>query len=73
VDQRGDLARVKARTLVIAGALDPVIPLADTKFVADGISGASYIELQAAHLSNIEAAPQFTEALLKFLSEPEAK
>jgi 3-oxoadipate enol-lactonase len=73
MDQRGDLARVKARTLVIAGALDPVIPLADTKFVADGISGASYIELQAAHLSNIEAAPQFTEALLKFLSEPEAK
>jgi 3-oxoadipate enol-lactonase len=59
--------------LVIAGALDPVIPLADTKFVAAGISGASYIELQAAHLSNIEAAPHFTEALLKFLSEPEAK
>src|ERR1700735_4691627 len=29
--------------------------------------------LQAAHLANIEAAPQFTEALLKFLSEPEAK
>ena len=73
MDQRGDLARVKARTLVIAGALDPVIPLADAKIVADGISGASYLELQAAHLSNIEAAPQFTEALLKFLSEPEAK
>src|ERR1700689_603624 len=73
VDQRGDLARVKARTLVIAGALDPVIPLADTKFVAGGVSGASYIELQAAHLSNIEAAPQFTEALLKFFSDPEAK
>jgi 3-oxoadipate enol-lactonase len=73
MDQRVDLARVKARTLVIAGALDPVIPLADAKIVADGISGASYLELQAAHLSNIEAAPQFTEALLKFLSEPEAK
>jgi len=73
MDQRGDLARVRARTLVIAGALDPVIPLADAKIVADGISGTSYLELQAAHLSNIEAAPQFTEALLKFLSEPEAK
>ncbi len=72
-DQSGDLGRIKTRTLVITGALDPVIPLADAKFVADGISGASYIELQAAHLSNIEAAPQFTEALLKFLSEPEAK
>lgn len=71
--QRGDLARVKTRTLVIAGAQDPVIPLADAHIVADGISGAAYLELQAAHLSNIEAAPQFTEALLKFLSEPEAK
>jgi 3-oxoadipate enol-lactonase len=73
MDQTGDLARVKARTLVIAGALDPVIPVADAKIVADGISGARYLELQAAHLSNIEAAPQFTEALLKFLSEPEGK
>jgi 3-oxoadipate enol-lactonase len=73
MDQTGDLARVKARTLVIAGALDPVIPLADTEVVADGISGASYLALHAAHLSNIEAAPQFTEALLKFLAEPEGK
>src|ERR1700733_1725102 len=73
MDQTGDLARIKARTLVIAGALDPVIPLADTKIVADGIPGSSYLVLQAAHLSNIEAAPQFTEALLKFFSEPEAK
>jgi 3-oxoadipate enol-lactonase len=73
MDQSGDLARIKTRTLVIAGALDPVIPLADTKTLADRISGASYLVLQAAHLSNIEAAPQFTEALLKFLSEPEAK
>ena len=73
MDQTGDLGRIKTRTLVIAGALDPVIPLADTKALADGISGANYLALQAAHLSNIEAAPQFTEALLKFLSEPEAK
>jgi 3-oxoadipate enol-lactonase len=72
-DQSGDLGRIKTSTLVIAGALDPVIPLADTKLVADRISGASYLELQAAHLSNIEAAPQFTEALLKLLSETEAK
>jgi 3-oxoadipate enol-lactonase len=73
MDQTGNLARVEPRTLVIAGALDPVIPLADAKLVADGIPGASYVELQAAHLSNIEAAPQFSEALLKFLAGPEAK
>jgi 3-oxoadipate enol-lactonase len=72
-DFRQELPRVTARTLVIAGAQDPVIPPAEAHLVADGIPGASYLELQAAHLSNIEAAPQFTEALLKFLNEPEVK
>jgi 3-oxoadipate enol-lactonase len=72
-DFRQELPRVTARTLVIAGAQDPVIPPAEARLVADGIPGASYLELQAAHLSNIEAAPQFTEALLKFLNEPEVK
>jgi 3-oxoadipate enol-lactonase len=72
-DFRHELSRVTARTLVIAGVLDPVISTADAHLVAEGIPGASYLELQAAHLSNIEAAPQFTEALLKFLNQPEAK
>jgi len=72
-DFRQKLSRVTARTLVIAGAQDPVIPPAEAHLVADGIPGASYLELKAAHLSNIEAAPQFTEALLKFLNEPEVK
>jgi 3-oxoadipate enol-lactonase len=72
-DLRGAIKSVKVRTLVIAGALDPVIPPADAHFVADTIPGARYLELEAAHLSNIEAAPQFTEALLKFLSETEGK
>jgi 3-oxoadipate enol-lactonase len=68
-----DLSRVTARTLVIAGAQDPVISTANAHLVAAGIPRASYLELHAAHLSNIEAAPQFTEALLKFLNQPEAK
>jgi 3-oxoadipate enol-lactonase len=72
-DLSRDLSRVTARTLVIAGAQDPVISTANAHLVAEGIPGASYLELQAAHLSNIEAAPQFTEALLKFLNEPEAE
>ena len=72
-DLRQDLSRVWARTLVIAGAHDPVISTPDAHHVAEGIPGASYLELQASHLSNIEAAPQFTAALLKFLNEPEVK
>jgi len=72
-DLREAITGVKVRTLVIAGALDPVIPQGDARFVAEKIPGARYVELEAAHLSNIEAAAQFTEALLKFLSEPEGK
>lgn len=72
-DLRETITGVKVRALVIAGALDPVIPQADARFVAEKIPGARYVELEAAHLSNIEAAPQFTEALLKFISEPEGK
>lgn len=73
MDQNNDLERIKSRTLVIAGAQDPVIPVVDAHLVADRIPSASYLELQAAHLSNIEAAPQFTEVLLKFTNELEAK
>ncbi len=38
-----DLSRVTARTLVIAGAQDPVISPADAHLVAEGIPGASYL------------------------------
>jgi len=67
-DLREQVAEVKARTLVIAGASDPVTPPADGQFLAAQIPGARYVELEAAHLSNIEAAAQFSGALLQFLS-----
>jgi 3-oxoadipate enol-lactonase len=67
-DLREQVAEVKARTLVISGAGDPVTPPADGRFLAEKIPGARYVELEAGHLSNIEAAPQFTDALLQFLS-----
>ena len=67
-DLRERVAEVKARTLVITGANDPVTPPADARFLAEKIPGARYVELEAAHLSNIEAAAKFTDALLQFLS-----
>ena len=67
-DLRERVGEVKARTLVISGASDPVTPPADGRFLAEKIPGARYVELEAAHLSNIEAAAQFTDALLQFLS-----
>jgi len=73
MDHRESIARIKAPTLVIAGAKDSVTTPADARFLVERIPGARYAELDAAHLSNIEAPANFTESLLRFLNEPEAK
>jgi 3-oxoadipate enol-lactonase len=54
-------------TLVISGASDPVTPPADGRFVASKIAGAQYVELPAAHLSNVETARLFNDAVKRFL------
>jgi 3-oxoadipate enol-lactonase len=72
-DLRETVSRVSLPTLVISGAHDAATTPADGRFVAEKIPGAQYLELNAAHLSNIEAAEPFTAALLKFLEQQEAK
>ncbi|MGA8272686.1 MAG: 3-oxoadipate enol-lactonase [Candidatus Sulfotelmatobacter sp.] len=67
-DQRETVAEIKVPTLVIYGASDSVIPVADAHLLGDRIPGAKQIELPAAHLSNIEQAEAFTEAVDDFLS-----
>ena len=67
-DLREALARIHARTLVIAGSHDAATPPADGRFLAERIPGARYVELAAAHLSNIEAPERFTADLITFLS-----
>jgi 3-oxoadipate enol-lactonase len=68
MDQRAQLGSIGVRTLVIAGAVDQATPAADGKWAAEQIPGARYVELAAAHLSNIEAADAFTAALVDFLT-----
>jgi 3-oxoadipate enol-lactonase len=68
MDQRAQLGSIGVRTLVIAGAADQATPAADGKWAAEQIPGARYVELAAAHLSNIEAADAFTAALVDFLT-----
>jgi 3-oxoadipate enol-lactonase len=72
-DLREAISRISLPTLVISGAHDAATTPADGRFVAERIHGAQCVELNAAHLSNIEAAEPFTEALLKFLERQEAK
>jgi 3-oxoadipate enol-lactonase len=67
MDQRDAIAAISAPTLVITGTHDLATPAADGRFLAERIKGSTCVELDAAHLSNIEAAPAFTAALLAFL------
>ena len=69
MDQRDSVAAITVPTLVISGTHDDATPATDGKSLADRIKGARYAELDAAHLSNIEAAPAFTAALLAFLTD----
>jgi len=69
MDQRESVAQIKTPTLVIYGAKDPVTPAADAHFLAGQIRGAAEVELDAAHLSNVEQSAAFTDAVSNFLSE----
>jgi 3-oxoadipate enol-lactonase len=68
-DLRRVVHRIHVPTLVIAGSQDVSTPAADARFLAEEIRGARYVELEAPHLSNIQAASAFTQALLHFLIE----
>jgi 3-oxoadipate enol-lactonase len=73
MDQRETISRIRARTLVIGGLHDPVISAADLRYLADTIPGTKLVELDASHLSNVEAPVEFTKTLLDFLTAPEGK
>ena len=67
-DLRGDVGAIAAPTLVVAGAHDPVTTVDDGKWLADKVPGATLAVVPASHISNIEAAQAFTDAVLRFLS-----
>jgi 3-oxoadipate enol-lactonase len=67
MDQRALLPKVKAPTLVIAGSQDGATPPEANKYIADNIPGAKYMEVDAAHLSNVEQSEAYTKAVLDFL------
>lgn len=68
MDMRSVLSIINVPTLVIGGAQDPATPPEHTAMLGSGILGAQTVMLDASHLSNIEQAAQFNEALRSFLS-----
>ena len=69
MDQRNSASRISVPTLVIAGTHDLATPPAAGRFIAERVAGARYVELAAAHLSNVEASAAFTSALLEFFGD----
>jgi 3-oxoadipate enol-lactonase len=67
MDAREGIAAIRVPTLIISGSHDPVTPPHDGRFLAEKIAGSVYKELPAAHLSNIEAANDFTMEVRRFL------
>jgi 3-oxoadipate enol-lactonase len=68
VNQRESIRSIRIPSLIVAGRFDPVTPPHDGRFLAESIPGAQYVELFAAHLSNVEAADSFTAHLIRFLA-----
>ncbi len=66
-DLREAISEIRVPTLVIAGTHDLATTTADARFLAEIIQGAEYVELAAAHLSNVEAANEFSQVVLSFL------
>jgi 3-oxoadipate enol-lactonase len=66
-DLRAELPRITTRTLLVAGASDPVTTPADAVAMRDQILGSVMATLEASHISNIEAEAAFNAELKAFL------
>ena len=66
-DAREAISAIRVPTLVIAGTHDVATTPAEGRYLADHIAGARYVELNAAHLSNIENRDRFNIELNTFL------
>ena len=67
MDQRDTVGQIKTPTLIIYGAQDRVTPPGDAEFLNERIQGSVKVELNAAHLSNVEQPDAFTDEVSSFL------
>jgi 3-oxoadipate enol-lactonase len=66
-DLQSSISGIHVPAAVIAGTYDVATTPADARYLADHIPGARYIELPAAHLSNVECSARFNEEVSRFL------
>jgi len=68
-DLRGEARSIKAPTLVISGTHDLAATPAQGRELAESVQGGRYVELDAAHISNVELPDLFTRTVTEFLLE----
>jgi 3-oxoadipate enol-lactonase len=68
MDQRETISRIRAATLIIVGAKDPVTPPAEARFLEQRIPGSLYAEIPGSHLCNVESPDAFTTTVADFLA-----
>ncbi|HML11710.1 MAG TPA: 3-oxoadipate enol-lactonase [Xanthobacteraceae bacterium] len=67
MDHRELIREITAPTMIIAGRHDPGTTVTDAEYIRDRITGSKLVVLDAAHISNVEQAQAYTDALLGFL------
>lgn len=67
LDQRALLSRIVCQTLIIAGEHDKSTPIPAAELLKSKIPHARMETIEAAHISNVEAADKFTQLVLSFL------
>lgn len=68
-DYREQLGAIKVPTLVVCGTQDPVTTPEHGRFIQTRIANAELVELDAAHLSNVEMGDAFARPVLDFLRD----
>jgi len=68
-DLRGEVSKIRARTLVIVGTQDKATPPVGGRYLAEHITDSEYVELDAAHISNVELPQRFSAEVLQFLAK----
>jgi 3-oxoadipate enol-lactonase len=69
IDLTAQVGHITHPTLVIAGAHDASTPPAQGRAIAERIVRARFVELPAAHISNVEAHEAFTKEVLGLLGD----
>ncbi|HEX2782806.1 MAG TPA: 3-oxoadipate enol-lactonase [Ilumatobacteraceae bacterium] len=68
-DLRESAGSIGVPTMVIGGLSDQATPVEQARWLHEQISGSRLVELDAAHLSNLDRESEFTAALDGFLAE----